>query len=275
MEIFKKNIVRAYLVKWKESCPEFGDKSAIEWIDASWNPTTGCDKVSPGCKNCYAERLAGRLQLMGNPKYKNGFKFTIQQKALELPLKWKEPRKIFVNSMSDLFHEDMPYWYLKKCFDIMNIANWHRYQILTKRPERMQEFAESYGEIPDHVWMGTSVEMAFYKKRIDILRNIDAKIRFIDFEPLLGSIGKVNLRGISWAIVGGESGPGHRPIEKEWVREMQRSVQGAKSCLLLQTMGGCYTKVRWTSYARQLWNQYPEPAPNYTKRVMQPIQLAV
>ncbi|HVB11896.1 MAG TPA: phage Gp37/Gp68 family protein [Nitrososphaerales archaeon] len=254
-------------------CPELGDKSAIEWTDASWNPTTGCDKVSPGCKNCYAERLAGRLQLMGNPKYKNGFKFTVQESALDLPLKWKEPRKIFVNSMSDLFHEEMPFGYLKRCFDIMKKADRHRYQILTKRPERMQEFAEFYGEIPDHVWMGTSVEMAFYKKRIDILRNIEAKIRFISFEPLLGAIGKVNFRGISWSIVGGESGPGHRPIEKEWVREIRDQCKTQKVAFFFKQWGGATPKSGGRLLDGKLWNQYPEPAPNYTKRTMQPLQL--
>src|SRR5436309_541078 len=137
-----------------------GDKTPIEWADATWNPTTGCSKVSPGCQNCYALRLSHRLKKMGNPKYKNGFDFTMHPDALDLPLKWREPRKIFVNSMSDLFHEKMPDYYVDMCFKIMKEADWHVFQILTKRPERMLSFAKRYGKIPEHIWMGTSVELA-------------------------------------------------------------------------------------------------------------------
>ncbi|MGI0081135.1 MAG: DUF5131 family protein, partial [Nitrososphaerales archaeon] len=205
----------------------------------------------------YAERLAKRLKLMGNPKYSNGFTFTVQENALEVPFKWKQPRKIFVNSMSDLFHEFMPDDYLQRCFDVMERANWHIYQILTKRPERMLEFARTYGKIPDHIWLGTSCEMRLYTPRVDILRKIDAKVRFISFEPLIGPIGKVNLSGISWAIVGGESGPGHRPIKVEWVREIRDQCVENGVAFFFKQWGG----IRPTSGGRRLdgryWNQYP------------------
>src|SRR4029077_17216859 len=158
------------------------------------------------------------LKSMGNRKYKNGFQFTIHKSAIDLPLRWRRPRKIFVNSMSYLFHESMPPVFLTSCFKVMEKADWHVYQILTKRPDRMLSFAEDYGEVPDHIWLGTSVELAMYKSRIEILKQIAAKVKFVSFEPLLGPIGDVDLTGISWAIVGGESGPDHRPIERDWVR---------------------------------------------------------
>lgn len=266
--LFKRTLV-------PQSRYKLGDNSSIEWTDASWNPATGCTKVSPGCKNCYADRLAHRLQLMGNPKYKNGFRFTLQPSALELPLAWKEPRKIFVNSMSDLFHERMPYSYLVKCFDIMKRANWHIYQILTKRPERMQEFVEAYGDIPDHVWLGTSVEMSLYKKRIDVLRNIDVKIRFISFEPLLGPIGKVNLSGISWVIVGGESGPNHRPIEKDWVRELRDTCKDQKVAFFFKQWGGFTPKAGGRTLDGRTWDEYPTIVPNSSQKPVQVKQLVV
>lgn len=241
-----------------------GDRSSIEWTDASWNPTTGCSKVSPGCRNCYAERLSKRLKLMGNPKYKNGFDFTLQPYALDLPLRWKEPRKIFVNSMSDLFHELMPDEYLDMCFDVMEEADWHIFQILTKRPERMARFAKRYGKIPDHIWMGTSVELALYKDRIDLLRQVNARIRFISFEPLLGPIGKVNLRGISWAIVGGESGPNHRPIQRDWVRELRGQCVAQRVAFFFKQWGGITPKSGGRRLDGRFWNEYPDYVPRYS-----------
>jgi protein gp37 len=249
-----------------------GDKSSIEWTDASWNPTTGCTKVSPGCKNCYAQRLAFRLQKMGNPKYRNGFKFTVQRDALDLPLHWKEPRKIFVNSMSDLFHERMPFNYLVGCFEVMKKANWHIYQILTKRPERMQEFVEAYGEIPEHIWLGTSCEMSLYKKRIAILQNIDVKTRFISFEPLIGPIGKVDLSGISWAIAGGESGPSHRPISPDWVREIRDQCKKQGVAFFFKQWGGHTPKAGGRELDGRTWDEYPTVVPNFSGR---PIEVIV
>lgn len=241
-----------------------GDKSSIEWTDASWNPTTGCSKVSPGCKNCYAERLAKRLKRMGNPKYANGFDFRIHPDALDLPLRWREPRKIFVNSMSDLFHELMPDDYLAHCFEMMEEADWHVYQILTKRPERMLRFAKRYGKIPDHIWLGTSVELAMHKWRIDVLRQVDVRIRFISFEPLLGSIGNVDLKGISWTITGGESGPNHRPIKKEWARELRNQCQHQGVAFFFKQWGGITPKSGGRTLDGKLWNEYPEFVPHYS-----------
>ncbi len=203
---------------------------------------------------------------MGNPKYKNGFEFTLQPAALDLPLKWKESRKIFVNSMSDLFHESMPDYYLEKCFEVMEEASQHIYQILTKRPERMLRFAESYGRIPDHVWLGTSCEMALYKKRIDLLRKVDVRIRFVSFEPLLGPIGDVNLEGIAWAIVGGESGPHHRPIEREWVRELRKQCVANKVAFFFKQWGGPTPKAGGRTLDGRIWSQYPDYVPNRSGR---------
>lgn len=234
-----------------------GDKSAIEWTDASWNPSTGCSKVSPGCRNCYAERLSARLKMMGNPKYTKGFKFTLHEDALDVPLKWKEPRKIFVNSMSDMFHERMPDDFVEKCFEIMKKADWHVYQILTKRPERMLEFAGKYGKIPDHIWLGTSVELDLYKSRIETLRKVPCKIRFVSFEPLLGDLGKLDLRGISWAIVGGESGPKHRPIEAKWVREIRKQCKEQRVAFFFKQWGGIRPKSGGRILDGKEWNEYP------------------
>jgi protein gp37 len=205
---------------------------------------------------------------MGNPKYKNGFEFTLQPSALELPLMWKEPRKIFVNSMSDLFHEEMPLDYVTKCFDVMKKAPQHVYQVLTKRPDRMQEFCESYGDIPSQIWLGTSVEMALYKKRIDILRNIDCQVRFISFEPLLGPVGEVNLEGISWAIVGGESGPHHRPIKIEWVREIRKQSRKYHVAFFFKQWGGARPKTGGRTLDGRTYDEYPKIAQRQTREPM-------
>ena len=234
-----------------------GDRTAIEWTDATWNPTTGCSKVSPGCKNCYAELLAKRLKRMGNPKYKNGFRFTVHPDALDLPLKWSEPRKIFVNSMSDLFHESMPEYYLDMCFMVMRMANWHVYQILTKRPERMLAYTRKVGQIPAHVWLGTSVEMGLYKRRIDVLRKVPAQIKFISFEPLIGPVGSLDLSGVSWAIAGGESGPNHRPIKPEWVREIRDQCKQQGVAFFFKQWGGITHKAGGRRLDNREWNEYP------------------
>lgn len=234
-----------------------GDKSAIQWTDATWNPSTGCSKVSPGCRNCYAERLSSRLKRMGNPKYRSGFRFTLHPDALDVPLKWKKPRKIFVNSMSDLFHESMPDEYLVKCFEIMEKADWHIYQVLTKRPERMLAFTKKYGKVSDHIWLGTSVELDLYKKRIDILRKVPSRIRFVSFEPLLGPIGEVNLKGISWAIVGGESGPYFRDVKMGWIKEIQEQCAQQNVAFFFKQWGGKTPKARGRLLDGKEWNEYP------------------
>lgn len=194
---------------------------------------------------------------MGNRKYKNGFRFTLHRNAIELPLRWRRPRKIFVNSMSDLFHESMPQDFLRSCFEVMEKADWHVYQILTKRPDRMLSFAEDYGRIPDHIWLGTSVELAMYKSRIEILRKVPVRVRFISFEPLLGPIGDVDLTGIAWAIVGGESGPNHRPIEREWVREIRRTCKNQDVAFFFKQWGGRTPKSGGRVLDGREWNEYP------------------
>ena len=193
-----------------------GEKSKIEWTDSTWNPSTGCSKVSAGCINCYAERVALRLQKLGTKKYKDGFNLTLHPEDLDLPIKWKKHKKIFVDSMSDLFHKDIPDEFIDKVWQTMGKADWHIYQILTKRPERMAAYSWKQAELPN-VWLGTSVEDSKVKYRIKFLQNSNAKIRFVSFEPLIGDVGELDLSNIHWAIVGGESGNNHRPIKEEWV----------------------------------------------------------
>ena len=178
--------------------------STIEWTDATWNPVTGCTKISPGCKHCYAERLAKRLQAMGNPSYTNGFDLTPQERLLEEPLHWKSPRRIFVNSMSDLFHKGVPDEYIRKVFAVMNRAHWHEYQILTKRSDRLRSMDLAWSR---QIWMGVSVESKAYEYRIDDLRQTGAAVKFLSLEPLLEPLPDLNLTGIDWVIVGGEVAP--------------------------------------------------------------------
>jgi protein gp37 len=196
-------------------------QSSIEWTESTWNPVTGCSKISPGCKNCYAERMAKRLQAMGSPRYRNGFKVTLQEDIVELPLEWKQPRVIFVNSMSDLFHKDVPCDFIVKVFDTMTRAHWHTFQILTKRSDRLAQITP-YLPWPENVWVGVSIESQKYTYRISDLIKTPSAVRFLSLEPLLGPISKLPLRGIDWVIVGGESGPGARPMEREWVVQIKR-----------------------------------------------------
>ncbi len=193
-------------------------KSSIEWTDATWNPVTGCTKISPGCKHCYAERMAKRLKAMGQRNYANGFDLTLQPHMLELPLKWRQPLQVFVNSMSDLFHKDVPTPYVKQVFDVMRRAHWHRYQVLTKRSERLRELA------PHLPW--------------EPLRQTGARIKFLSLEPLLGPLPKLNLRGIDWVIVGGESGPGARPMDADWVRQIRDQCLRANVSFFFKQWGG-------------------------------------
>jgi protein gp37 len=197
-----------------------GDNSPIEWTDATWNPVTGCTKISPGCKHCYAERLSMRLQAMGQNNYRHGFELTLQPHMLERPLHWKQPRRIFVNSMSDLFHADVPPDYIAQVFDVMRRAHWHQYQVLTKRSERLLEL-DSMLKWQPQIWMGVSIENEDYLFRIDHLRRTRAHIKFLSVEPLLGPLHKIDLTGIDWVIAGGESGPGARTVDAEWIRELR------------------------------------------------------
>ncbi len=191
----------------------------IEWTDRVWNPSKGCSKISEGCKYCYAESFAKRLQAMGMEDYKDGFKFKILPHRLNEPLKIKKPQKFFVNSMSDLFHDDMPDEYLNQIFDVINQTPQHTYQILTKRAENMFEYFQNHN-VPENVWLGVTVENSKYLYRVDILRKINATIKFVSFEPLIGSVGEIDLTNIDWAIVGGESGNRARLIKQEWVNEI-------------------------------------------------------
>ncbi|MFQ6599494.1 DUF5131 family protein [Flavobacterium sp. C3NV] len=195
--------------------------SKIEWTDATWNPSTGCNKITSGCKNCYAEVMAKRLQAMGAPGYENGFEFTLMPDRLELPKKIKKPTKFFVNSMSDLFHEKMPYDFLDKVFQTIEATQKHQYQILTKRENILDDYFKTR-KVPKNVWLGVTVENAKCKNRIDILRKIDAEIRFLSIEPLIGNIGKLDLKNIHWVIVGGESGHKARPMKPEWAIDIQK-----------------------------------------------------
>ena len=201
-------------------------KTSIEWTEATWNPVTGCTKVSPGCKHCYAERMAGRLQAMGTPAYRDGFELTLQPQKLDLPLRWRAPQTIFVNSMSDLFHEGVPTPYVQAVFDVMRRASWHRFQVLTKRAERLASLEAELVWAPN-IWMGVSVESAHYAWRIDCLRRTRAHVRFLSLEPLLGSLDDLDLSGIHWGIVGGESGPGARAMDPEWARSVRAQCQRA------------------------------------------------
>lgn len=197
-----------------------GTHSSIERTEFTWNPVTGCTKVSQGFKHCYAERMARRLRAMRQPNYANGFQLTTHEHMLGLPLNWKKPQMIFVNSMSDLFHKDVPPEFIQKVFNVMFRASWHTFQVLTKRSRRLLEFDQEI-DWPPNVWMGVSVEDSEYAFRIDRLRQTNANIKFLSLEPLLGPLPHLDLRGIDWVIVGGESGPRARPIKEEWVIDIR------------------------------------------------------
>ncbi|MDR1451614.1 MAG: phage Gp37/Gp68 family protein [Helicobacteraceae bacterium] len=198
----------------------------IEWTDNTWNPITGCSKISAGCQNCYAERMAYRLQSMRQTKYKNGFNLTLHYDALKEPLGWKSPHSIFVCSMSDLFHKDIPTNFVDQVMEIIKQTPRHRYQLLTKRADRMADYFKDR-DIPRNVWLGVTVENCSAKSRIDFLRTLDATIRFISCEPLLEDLGALNLTNIDWVIVGGESGPNGRQMRKEWVLSIQKQTAGS------------------------------------------------
>lgn len=217
-------------------------KSSIEWTEATWNPVTGCTKISPGCKHCYAERLSLRLQAMGQRNYANGFDLTLHERMLEKPLSWKKPQLIFVNSMSDLFHDEVPVDFILKVFNVMQRASWHQFQVLTKRSQRLMEL-NSQIDWPDNVWMGVSVENQDYTFRIDHLRKTDAVTKFLSLEPLLGPLSGLNLNKINWVIVGGESGPGARPMHEEWVIQIRDQCNVADVPLFVKQMGESWARV--------------------------------
>jgi len=231
--------------------------TSIEWTQTTWNPVSGCSKVSPGCNNCYAERMARRLQAMGQQRYRNGFDVTLQGDIVELPLSWKKPRMIFVNSMSDLFHEDVPSEFIQSVFRIMNMASRHIFQVLTKRSDRLREMSESF-LWTDNIWMGVSVENDDCANRIDDLLQTDAVVKFLSLEPLLGSLEDVSFEGIGWIIVGGESGPGARPMQKSWVTEIRDQCGERDIPFFFKQWGGVNRKKNGNTLENRIWNQYPE-----------------
>ncbi len=232
------------------------NRSKIEWTESTWNPVTGCTKVSPGCKHCYAERMAQRLQAMGQPNYERGFEVSLHEHTLRLPLSWKKPQVIFVNSMSDLFHEAIPDSFVHRVFDVMRSASWHTFQILTKRAERLDTLGQSI-DWPRNVWMGVSVETSSYLYRIDHLRQTPAHVRFISFEPLLGPLGTIELSGIHWAIVGGESGPGSRPMDPEWVKDIRDQCLASDVPFFFKQWGGPNKKRTGRALEGRNWDGMP------------------
>lgn len=245
--------------------------SDIEWTDATWNPVSGCRMVSPGCTNCYAMRMAARLQAMDHPSYrgvvrKSGGKpvwtgkLHFNAAALEAPLSWRKPRRIFVNSMSDLFQDGVPGNFIRDVWNVMERAHWHSFQILTKRPENMLAAVTSL-DLPvlRNVWLGTSVESAAYLERIKVLRKVPASVRFVSFEPLIGAVGRPNLRGIHWAIVGGESGPSARPMDADWIDSIQTACERHGTAFFFKQWGGVTKKKSGRILNGRTWDEYPRP----------------
>lgn len=233
-----------------------GKNTKIEWTETTWNPVTGCVKISPGCANCYAERMAHRLHLMGSARYKNGFKVTMHDEVVEAPLRWKKPQRIFVNSMSDLFIKDIPVNFIKKVFDVMGRADWHNYQVLTKRADRLLELNSELSWEPN-IWMGVTVESRDYTHRIDCLRNTGAYVKFLSIEPLLGPIPNLDLTGIDWVIVGGESGPGARPMDPAWVLDIRDQCQKAGVPFFFKQWGGVQKKKAGRELDGRTWDEMP------------------
>jgi protein gp37 len=235
-----------------------GVGTTIEWTTATWNPLTGCTKVSPGCTHCYAERMSNRLKLMGQPNYVNGFELTLHERMLDQPLRWKKSQSIFVNSMSDLFHKDVPFDFIRRVFDVMAKAHWHQFQVLTKRAERLEELSPAI-EWPENVWQGVSVENADYAFRIDHLRRAGAKTKFLSIEPLLGPIPNLDLSGIDWVIIGGESGPGSRPVQREWIVELIAQCERADVPVLFKQWGGTNKKKTGRELDGRTYDGKPRP----------------
>jgi len=232
-------------------------QSAIEWTNSTWNPVTGCDKVSAGCAHCYAERFAERFRGVPGHPFKQGFDLKLWPERIELPLSWKNPKTIFVNSMSDLFHKDIPLQFIQKIFNTMNRAHWHTFQVLTKRAERLEELSPKLKWTPN-VWMGVSVESDRFTYRINHLRKTKAHVKFLSLEPLLSPLPNLKLKGIDWAIVGGESGPGARPMDGSWVLEIKRQCVKAKVPFFFKQWGGVWKKRNGRELQGRTWDQMPK-----------------
>ena len=230
--------------------------SSIEWTESTWNPLTGCTKISPGCMHCYAERMSKRLHAMKQPSYANGFKLSLHEHLVELPLQWKKPQTIFVNSMSDLFHKDVPEEFIKRVFDVMRQAYWHRFQILTKRAERVERLSKDL-TWTENIWMGVSVENNDYTFRIQHLKRTKAFVKFLSLEPLLGPLPTLELKGIDWVIVGGESGPGARPMQKDWVIDIRDQCINARVPFFFKQWGGVNKNKAGRSLEGRFWDEMP------------------
>jgi protein gp37 len=236
------------------------DKSAIEWTDATWNPVTGCTKISAGCDNCYAARFSERFRGVRGHPFEDGFDLTLRPDRLAQPLAWKQPRMIFVNSMSDLFHKDIPKVHVAAIFDTMEAANWHVYQILTKRSSLMQKYLnERYATqpVPRHMWFGVSIENEKAKSRVAHLQQARAAVRFLSIEPLIGPVGELSLDNIDWVIVGGESGPRARPMKPEWVINIREQCLKAGVAFFFKQWGGRTPKTGGRLLEGKEWNQFP------------------
>jgi protein gp37 len=238
------------------------DGSAIEWTDATWNPVTGCTKISAGCDNCYAARFSERFRGTPGHPFENGFDLTLRHERLEQPLRWRRPRMIFVNSMSDLFHKDVPSEFISRVFYTMEAAHWHTFQVLTKRSSLMRNFLRRrYGSAPGpaHMWFGVSVEDGTKLSRVKHLQQAPAGIRFLSIEPLIGPIGELDLAGIDWVIVGGESGPRARPMDRAWVRAIRDQCKTAGVAFFFKQWGGIRPKTGGRKLDGREWNQFPRP----------------
>ena len=233
--------------------------SSIEWTESTWNPVTGCTKISTGCKHCYAERMARRLRAMGQPNYRNGFKVTCHPDVLGHPMKWKRSQMIFVNSMSDLFHKDVSAAFIGEVFFTMNETPWHTYQILTKRSGRLAQLASRFRWSPN-IWMGITVESADHMGRVDDLRTVPSAVRFLSLEPLLGPLPDLDLTGIGWVIVGGESGPGARPMDPTWVTDLRDQCLASRVPFFFKQWGGVQKKKAGRMLDRRTWDQMPKAA---------------
>ncbi len=236
--------------------------SKIEWTEMTWNPVTGCTKISPGCDNCYAERFAERFRGVPGHPYEEGFDLTLRPHRLEQPLTVKQPKTIFVNSMSDLFHKEVPFDYVDQVFDTMEKADWHVFQVLTKRSSRMRDYVNKRYRnkfVPTHIWLGTSVEDGRRKSRAKHLSQIRNAIRFLSVEPLIGPIGEIDLTSIDWVIVGGESGPGFREMKEEWVAEVHRQCEEQGAIFFFKQWGGFRPKSNGREFLKQEWNGSPVP----------------
>lgn len=231
-------------------------RSKIEWTEVTWNPVTGCTKISDGCAHCYAERFARRLQASGNRRYKNGFTVTLHPDLIETPKRWVAPRLIFVNSMSDLFHEDVPDEFIREVFGTMTATPQHTFQILTKRSERLQDMASSLSW-PANVWAGVTIESSEYLYRVDHLRSVPAKVRFLSLEPLLGPLSDLSLSGIDWLIVGGESGPGARGMDPLWVEEIRDLAIECNVPFFFKQWGGVRKNAAGRILDGRTWDEMP------------------